>query len=111
MIKEIMDTPLAEGDIAGAMEKLSKIQAIHGLSAECLSWAEKYTLQKQKTLLPALFSKGLNATSVRMELECEMAEEKALYTLAERLNAALVHVGDEIRTIISRYKQEQFNSR
>lgn len=109
VIQEAMDAPLVEGDIQGAMEKLNRLQSLHGLSAECLKWAKQLSLRRQGSLLPELFKTGLNATSVRMQLESEMAEEIALFIYAERINSALVHVGDEIRTIISALKSEMIN--
>jgi hypothetical protein len=111
MIQGIIDAPLIEGDIAGAMEKLNKIQAIHGLAAECLKWAKQYTLVKQGSLLPELFKGGLSATMFKYQLESRMASEIALYTYSDRICAALVHCGEEVRTIISALKSERQNLR
>src|ERR1700733_13578645 len=105
-IQSEMDKPITEGSIEEAMQKLSDIQIMFGLSAETVKWAKKYALQQQGSLLPELFKKGLTASMFKYQLEAEMAEEISLLTYAERINAGLVHVVDSLRTCISLYKTE-----
>ena len=106
MIKLAMDMTIETDHIDEWMKKLANLQALHGLSSECIRYAKRNTLVKQGTLLTDLFKTGLNATAVRLQLESDMAEEIALFLYAERLGAGLVHCVDSCRTAISKLKEE-----
>ncbi|HTC01031.1 MAG TPA: hypothetical protein VK705_10140 [Ferruginibacter sp.] len=111
IIQSSMDIKVEQGDINGAMDKLSNITVLYGLSSECVRHAKSHCLTKQGSLLPELFKKGINATMLRLQLESNMAYELSLLIYAERINAALTHIVDAIRTQISLYKSEMGNSK
>lgn len=107
IIKTELDAELENAIVIGYVEeKLLRLSNVMGLSAECLKWSKRHCLDKQKILMEMPARKGMSATVLKLWLEGEMAEELMLHTYADRLNAGLVHASDQLRTIISKYKEE-----
>ena len=105
VIKLELETEVPEEDILAVESKLNKLSTLMGLSAETLKHAKKIVLERQKIIF-SMADKNMSPTMFKYYLEGEMADELSLYTYADRLNAALVHCSDSLRTIISKYKEE-----
>lgn len=105
IIKSELETEVDEKIIDQVQQKLNRLCNLMGLSAECMKWAKNMVLTKQKYVY-ALAAKDSSATMFKYFMEGEMAEELALFTYCDRLNAAITHACDGLRTIISLYKSE-----
>lgn len=105
IIKSELETEVDEKIIDQVQQKLNRLCNLMGLSAECMKWAKHIVLTKQKYVY-ALAGKDSSATMFKYFMEGEMAEELALFTYCDRLNAAITHACDGLRTIISLYKSE-----
>ena len=87
-------------------EKLVKLSSLMGTSAECLRYAKLAVGKRQQVLMNTEKAAGMQPSVLKMWIEGEMAEEIAIYTFADRVNAAIVHCSDSLRTVISKYKEE-----
>jgi len=104
-IREQVDVDLTTVHIDDVVEHGKRLAALMGLSAECMAAAQR---RLQAARLKAI--KSLDASlppSVLLKMaDAEIGLELALYEYADRLNAALTHQLDFIRTVISKYKVE-----
>lgn len=104
-IRATLDVDVIESDIHNVNNKLLALTQLMGLSAECNASAKKLLHLKElkvfqtmnNELPPSMQSKRLNA---------ECYEENAICVYADRLNAAIVHNCDSLRSVISLYKAE-----
>jgi cob(I)alamin adenosyltransferase len=108
-IREAVDADIIDSDIVNVQNKLLKLTQLMGLSAETKASAKKLLNMKErivfemmdKKMPPSVQSKFLNA---------ECYEENAILEYADRLNAAIVHVIEALRSVISLYKTELSNT-
>lgn len=93
------------------MEKLNDCVNVLGLSAELIAWTEKKYNEKLSLLCLDKNYKNLSATDKKMVFAGVLSNEIMLHTRAERLNKALVHCLDSLRSILSYTKEEMKNIR
>lgn len=111
MIKTELESELQNTTVIGLVEeKLLRLSNVMGLSAECMRYAKQYAANKQAVLLRDekgyVGVENMSATVLKLWLEGELANELSILMYADRLNAALVHCADQLRTMISKYKVE-----
>lgn len=106
VIKGDLEIEADERNILEVQQKLNRLINLMGLSAECMKWAKHIVLVKQKYVYATAGKHSTSPTMFKYFLEGEAAEELALFTYCDRLNAALTHACDGLRTIISLYKSE-----
>lgn len=105
-IREVLDADIIGGDIESVDNKLKKLTQLTGLSAETMASAEKILHAKELEVFRSLLPEGLQASVLTGMVKAETADELAMYKYADRLNAALSHSMDGLRTSISLYKEE-----
>lgn len=108
-IRETIDSDIIDVDIDQQKNKLLALTQLIGLSAECNASAKKMLHQKELEVLQSIDS-DMQPMKVNKLLQAKCAEEIAVLEYADRLNSALVHSIDAIRSIISLYKTELENS-
>lgn len=108
-IRGKIDANIINVDIVVQKNKLIELTQIIGLSAECNASAKKILLQKELKVLNEIDG-DLPPSVITKRLNAECADEAAMLEYADRLNAALVHCIDGIRSVISLYKVELENS-
>lgn len=106
IIKSELEIEVDEKVIDQVQQKLIRLSNLMGLSAECMKWAKQIVLIKQKYVYALSGKTDISPTMFKYFLEGEAAEELAVFTYCDRLNAALTHASDSLRTIISLYKSE-----
>lgn len=109
MIQKCIDTYIQLGDIEAVENKMIELVSLMGLSAETMKEAQYHLLIQQGLQIDAIrkTEPGISATNLKMMLGSRLAMESTLYEYAERLNAAIVHACDSLRTAISKYKLER----
>lgn len=105
LIRELLDNNVMGADIDSVSNKLISLTQVMGLSAETMASAKKILHQKEITVLQ-LINPELPASMQSKKLIAECFEEIALFTYSDRLNAAITHTCESLRTVISLYKQE-----
>ncbi len=108
-IREAIDSDIIDVDIDMQKNKMIALTQLIGLSAECNASAKKILLKKELEVLKSL-PPDMPPMKVHKFVNAECWEEGAMLEYADRLNAALVHSIDAIRSIISLYKVELENS-
>lgn len=109
-IREALDHDVHQDDLPALQEKLLRLTALIGLSAELKARA-KHDLKTAELLAFARHkSEKLTPTMFKIVIEGEAAEEYGKLELADRLNAGLSHCMESLRTIISLKKEEMKNS-
>lgn len=99
-IKATIDSPEC------ILDKLNQCTNLLGLSAEVYAWSEKLYNDKLGELILAKEYKGLNATDKKILFASLASEQIMLHSKAERLNKALVHAIDSLRSMLSFIKEE-----
>lgn len=87
-------------------EKALRINALIGLSAECMAQARKDLLYRQAQLLKIHQSDKMPPSVLIKFVQSECWEESATEVWVDRLNAGLTHAQEVIRTIVSLRKTE-----
>jgi len=105
-IRSMIDTDISNCDITDVDKKLKLLTQLTGLSAEANASAMKFLRAKELQVFKENVSKGYQASVLNGLIKSGSGEELALYEYADRLNAALVHTIDGLRTSISLYKTE-----
>jgi hypothetical protein len=108
-IREAVDSDIIDVCIEVQQNKLLALTQLIGLSAECNASAKKFLLKKELEVMKTL-DPGLAPSKATKELNASCYEESALLEYADRLNSALVHSIDAIRSVMSLYKTELENS-
>ena len=108
-IREAVDSDIIDVCIEVQQNKLLALTQLIGLSAECNASAKKFLLKKELEVMKTL-DPGLAPSKAHKELNANCYEESALLEYADRLNSALVHSIDAIRSVMSLYKTELENS-
>jgi hypothetical protein len=108
-IREAVDADVIDSDIVNVQNKLLQLTQLMGLSAEAKASAKKILHKKELevfSFIDALLSPSMQAK----KLYAECFEESALLEYADRLNSALVHGIDGLRSVLSYRKSEMENS-
>lgn len=105
-IKLHLEAEINPTEIAAVELKLSNLSSLMGLSAECMRYAKEVVLTAQKSFLSKPNMLNQSATNLKLLIESELHYEIGLFVYSERLNAAITHCCDSLRTIISKYKEE-----
>lgn len=109
-IKAELERQVETSEIESVMDKLNNLSSFSGLSAELVAESKQLVLERQKPAILLAQKSGVSASMQKAFVESECAEEMMLYTFAERLNAAITHSLDALRTIVSMRKSELENS-
>lgn len=109
MIRQVVDADVMDSDIDMVKNKLIQLTQLMGLSAEANASAKKILSQKELGVMMSM-DKKLPPSIQKEILSAQCFEETALYEYADRLNSAIVHSIDGLRTVISLYKIEIENS-
>lgn len=110
VIRKVVDTELCE-DIDSAIGLATQISGIIGLSAECKAQAKKQLELARLRALQELRGEDYPPSIMSKAMDSHCSSELATYEYADRLNAAITHQLDMIRTIISYRKEEMANER
>jgi hypothetical protein len=108
-IRKAIDADIIDVDIDAQKNKMLGLTQLIGLSAECMASAKKILLKKELEILKSL-DPEMPPMKVHKFVNAECSDEGALYEYADRINSALIHGIDAIRTVISLYKSELENS-
>lgn len=108
-IRSVVDSNIIDVDIESQKNKLLMLTQLIGLSAECNASAKKILLQKELNVLNEM-DKDLAPSKATSLLKASCSDEAAILEYSDRLNSALIHSIDSIRSIISLYKTELENS-
>lgn len=107
-IRDAIETDIIDVDIDMQKNKLLKLTQLIGLSAECNASAKKLLHLKELQVLKNMPDLAPSKANALLKAECY--EEASMLEYADRLNSALVHSIDAIRSVISLYKTELENS-
>lgn len=108
-IREAVDADVIDTDIVNVQNKLLKLTQVIGLSAEAKASAKKLLHIKEKEVFLTMDKKMQPSVQIKI-LAAECFEELAILDYADRLNSAIVHNIDALRSVISLYKTEMENS-
>lgn len=108
-IRKAIDADVIDADIVNVQNKMLQLTQLIGLSAEAKATAKKLLHIKETQVLYAMDKELSPSVQVR-KLNAECFEELALLEYADRLNAALTHNIDALRSVISFRKTEIENS-
>lgn len=92
------------------MNRLNELASILGTSAQVLSSYQFHLDTLRFTAVQEAKQQGYSGNMAKEFIEGRCAEIRAEYRLAERQNAALVHVIESVRSILSFTKSEIFHS-
>jgi hypothetical protein len=109
-IRSILDADIIDSPIDEQKNKLLKLTQLIGLSAEAKASAKKILHHKELSELSQIEFTKISPSIASKMVAAECYEELALLEYADRLNSALVHSIDAIRSVISLYKIELENS-
>jgi len=104
-IRTALDSDVIDSDIHNVTNKALNLTQLMGLSAETKASARKLLNIKERCVFEMIDKKLPPSVQVRV-LNAECFEENAILEYSDRLNAALTHSIDCLRTVISLYKQE-----
>lgn len=110
LIKIELEREVDTLNITDVQNKLMSLTSYSGLSAETMRYSRSLVLKRQKDVLEDLKEEKLNPSILKMKIESELWEEISLHTYADRINAAITHSCDSLRTVISLYKAEMQSS-
>jgi hypothetical protein len=105
-IRKMVDLDVSDCDIVDVDKKLKHLTQLTGLSAEANASSKKILHKKELEVLRELTQLGLSPSILNGMLKAECFEEIALLEYADRLNSAIVHSIDGLRSSISLYKTE-----
>lgn len=108
-IRAAIDADIIDADIDMQKNKLIGLTQLIGLSAEANASAKKILLKKELEVLNSL-DPEMSPSKASAALKANCYEESALLEYSDRLNSALIHSIDAIRSVISLYKTELENS-
>ncbi len=110
LIQQALDNPADSLNITEVQNKLLKLSTLMGLSAEIIKDCRRMVLEKQKYVFAMAGKHNYSPNIFKLFMEGEMSDELSLFMYCERLNAAISHCTDSLRTVISLYKQEMVAS-
>lgn len=109
-IQELIEKPVNRDNINEVQDKLIDLAAMSSLSAETVAAANKILKKTQEIMITRFRSSNLPASILKLQIDGKCAEEFAMFTLADRLNAAITHSIDSLRTIVSYAKTEKIDN-
>ena len=109
VIREAVDADVIDSDIINIQNKLLRLTQLIGLSAETKASAKKLQGMKEEIVFKMIDKTIPPSIQIRL-LNAKCSEENAVLEYADRLNSALIHTIDALRTVISLYKSELENS-
>jgi hypothetical protein len=109
-IRDILDHDVHQDDLPALQEKLLRLTAMIGLSAELKARAKSDLKTAELIAYAAHKHEKLPPTVFKIVIEGESAEAYGKLELADRLNAGLSHCMESLRTVISLKKEEMKNS-
>lgn len=105
LIRETLDADVIDSDAVSVKNKLLKLTQLMGLSSEAKASARKLLNMKERIVFQMMDKSLPPSVQVRF-LNAECFEENATLEYSDRLNAAVTHSIEGLRTVISLYKQE-----
>lgn len=111
-IRALLDTDVSNAIIEDVQAKVIQLTQMTGLSAETMASAQKLYDEKELEIF-ATKGKDLEKYSPSVQvkyLKAYCKDEAAILMYADRLNTAITHTLDSLRTVISLYKTELQNS-
>lgn len=108
-IRAAIDTDIVDVDIEAQKNKMLKLTQLIGLSAECNASSKKFLLQKELEILSGL-DEQLAPSIITKKINAGCYDEAAMLEYSDRLNSALIHTIDAIRSVLSLHKVELENS-
>ncbi len=109
-IRKVLDIDIIDVNIEEQQRKLLSLTQLMGLSAECKASAVKIRHLKELQILIQYESKEFSPMIMNRYLTAECAHEISVLEYSDRINAAITHNCDSIRSVISLYKEELKNS-
>jgi hypothetical protein len=109
-IRRLVDTDVSDAIIEDINKKLMLLTQITGLSAEANATAKKLLHAKELEVLKEHKDSGYPPSVLNSLLKAESGEYIAMLEYADRLNSAVTHSLEGLRTVISLYKTEMQNS-
>jgi hypothetical protein len=109
-IREVIDADVMDASIEDQRNKLVKLTQLTGLAAEAKAQAHKILLQKELEVIRLHKDSGIAASILSKMINAECFEEGALLVYADRINSAISHSIEGLRSILSLYKTEMQNS-
>jgi hypothetical protein len=103
-IRKVVDMPVAD-DIESIRGKGAALSGMLGLSAECKKNA-KLEIGRSQLIALAGMDDSWPASVKTKSIDAHCAEQISDYEYADRLNAALTHQLEYVRSLLSFYKQE-----
>jgi len=105
VIRAVVDADVIDCDINAVENKLLRLTQLMGLSAETMASAKKILGIKELHVLDSM-EEGKTPTEINKRLNASCYEENAILQYSDRLNSAIVHNCDALRSIISLRKEE-----
>ena len=109
-IRKVIDTDVTDTDIVNVQNKLIKLTQLSGLSSECVAISQNLLGKKELEVLTEIKDESYPASIMSKMLNARTADETALLKYSDRINAAITHSIDGLRSIISLYKEEMSNN-
>lgn len=109
-IRTVIDSDVMDADIETQKNKLIKLTQLTGLAAEAKANAQKVLSMRELEVLREYRDSKVSPSILNKTINAECAEEGALLVYADRINSAISHSIEGIRTVISLYKTEMENS-
>jgi hypothetical protein len=109
-IREVLDSDVMDADIETQKNKLIKLTQLTGLAAESKALAQKLLNMKELEVIKENEGSGITASVLVKKINAECYEEGALLVYADRINSALSHSIEGLRSVVSLYKSELENS-
>lgn len=106
VIRSCLDERINTEDTNGLSDYLEKLSSLDGLSCELLATAKRIQGEEELVVLLELKDLNLPPSKVTQLLKAKTAKEIALVTYCDRLNAAIHHKQDSLRSILSLRKEE-----
>lgn len=104
-IREALDSDVIDSGIENINNKLLKLTQLSGLSAETKASARKLLNKKELEVLKSIDKSEQASIKIKL-VNSECFEENAILEYSDRLNAALTHSMEALRSVISLYKTE-----
>ncbi len=109
-IRALVDIDVMNADITDVQNKCLNLTQMMGLSSETTASAKKLLGEKETEIFVLKGLEKLQPSMAMKLLKSFCAQEIATLEYADRLNSAIVHSIDALRSVMSLYKTEMQNS-
>ena len=109
-IRAVLDADVVDVDIISVQNKMINLTQMSGLSAECVASSVKLLEQNRLKVLNEIKDSGYPASIMSKMIDANSSDQLALLKYADRINAAVTHSIDGLRSVISLYKEELSNN-